>query len=179
MPKLITTGQGGMVITNNFNLYIKLLKIKNFGRKSDGNDFYSSIGYNFKFTDLQATLGMSQLKSINWRIKQKKKIFKYYYEFLSNNKKLKFFDFAKSETPWFIDIYLDNPKKLQKFLLKKNIFTRLVYPSLDTLTIFQNKKKNKIANYYCKRGLWLPSSLNLDRSEILYISKLIDIFLKS
>ena len=62
MPKIITTGQGGMIVTNNLNLYKKLLKIKNFGRQSDGNDFYSSIGYNFKFTDLQATLGISQLK---------------------------------------------------------------------------------------------------------------------
>ena len=87
-----------MIVTNNLNLYKKLLKIKNFGRQSDGNDFYSSIGYNFKFTDLQATLGISQLKSLNWRIKQKKTIFNYYHEFLSKNKKIKFFKFSKSET---------------------------------------------------------------------------------
>ncbi len=177
MPKIITTGQGGMIVTNNLNLYKKLLKIKNFGRQSDGNDFYSSIGYNFKFTDLQATLGISQLKSLNWRIKQKKMIFNYYHEFLSKNKKIKFFKFSKSETPWFVDIYLNNPKKLQNFLRKKNIFTRLVYPSLDTLPIFNNKKRNKNANYYCKRGLWLPSSLDLNRSKILFISKLINNFL--
>ncbi len=176
MPKIITTGQGGMVVTNNQKIYKKLLKLKNFGRITDGNDVYNSIGYNFKFTDLQATLGLSQLKSLKWRIKQKKTIFKYYFKFLSKNKNIKFFNFSKSETPWFIDIYVKKPKELQKFLNNKGIRTRLVYPSLDTLPIFNYKKRNKISNYYCSRGLWLPSSLNLNKSKILHISNLINNF---
>ena len=176
MPKIITTGQGGMVITNNFQIYKKLLKLKNFGRITDGNDVYNSIGYNFKFTDIQATLGLSQLKSLAWRIKQKKKIFKYYFKFLSKNKNIKLFNFSKSETPWFVDIYVNKPKELQKFLQKKGVKTRLVYPSLDTLPIFNYKGKNKVANYYCSRGLWLPSSLNLNKSKILHISNLINNF---
>ena len=71
-PKIFTTGQGGAVVTNNYKLYKEIIKLKNQGRvgKTDGGeDTYESIGYNFKFTNLQSALGLTQLKSINWRKK--------------------------------------------------------------------------------------------------------------
>jgi len=176
-PKIITTGQGGMITTNNLALYKKIKKIKNFGRISDGNDIYDSIGFNFKFTDLQAVLGISQISDLKKRIKKKREIFKYYWNFLSKNKYIKIFKYAKNETPWFIDIYIKNPKKLQNHLKLKKIQTRLVYPSLSTLKIFNVKGNFKNSNYYCSRGLWLPSSLKLKKTEIRKISKIIIDFL--
>ena len=85
--------------------------IKNFGRKTDGNDNYSSIGFNFKFTDLQAVLGISQMRDLDWRIKKKRQIFNIYWKYLSNNKNIKMIEFKNNETPWFIDIYVKNPNK--------------------------------------------------------------------
>ena len=75
MPKLITMGQGGSVITNNSKLAKKLRLFKNFGRKKDGEDIHNYLGYNFKITDLQSILATSQLHDIKKRIKIKKKIF--------------------------------------------------------------------------------------------------------
>ena len=71
MPKLITMGQGGAVITNNTKLARRLRLYKNFGRKKSGEDVHKYIGYNFKITDMQSMLGLEQLKTINWRIKKK------------------------------------------------------------------------------------------------------------
>ena len=176
MPKIITTGQGGMIVTNNFQIFEKLKKLKNFGRITDGNDLYDTTGYNFKFTDLQATLGISQLKSIKWKIKKKGDIFKYYFNNFFNNPNIEMFAFKKNETPWFTDIYVEDPKKLKDYLEKKNIITRLVYPSLDNLKIFKSKGNFRNSNYFCSRGLWLPSSLNLSKSKISYISKCINDF---
>ena len=176
MPKIITTGQGGMIVTNNFQIFEKLKKLKNFGRITDGNDLYDTTGYNFKFTDLQATLGISQLKSIKWKIKKKGDIFRYYFNNFFNNPNIEMFAFKKNETPWFTDIYVEDPKKLKDYLEKKNIITRLVYPSLDNLKIFKSKGNFRNSNYFCSRGLWLPSSLNLSKSKISYISKCINDF---
>jgi len=176
MPKIITTGQGGMIVTNNFQIFDKLKKLKNFGRITDGNDLYDTTGYNFKFTDLQATLGISQLKSIKWKIKKKGDIFRYYFNNFFNNPNIEMFAFKKNETPWFTDIYVEDPKKLKDYLEKKNIITRLVYPSLDNLKIFKSKGNFRNSNYFCSRGLWLPSSLNLSKSKISYISKCINDF---
>ncbi len=179
MPKLITTGQGGFVVTNNSKIFKKIKELKNFGRKTDGNDIYFSTGYNFKFTDLQSSLGLSQLNNLSYRVRQKKLIFKNYYNELKDIKEIKMFKFNKSETPWFIDIYLKNPNKLKNYLRKFNIITRNVYPPLNTLKIFNFKGSLKTSEYYCSRGLWLPSSVNLSIKDIKFITNKIKYFIKN
>jgi len=179
MPKLITTGQGGFVVTNDKKLAERINEIKNFGRRSDGNDIYFSTGYNFKFTDIQAALGLSQLKDIKYRIKKKKQIFKNYYDELSKISEIQMFTFKKNETPWFCDIYINNPKKLQEYLKSFNIMTRLVYPPLNSLKILKAKGDFKNSIYYCNRGIWLPSSINLSKKEIKFIISKIKNFIYS
>jgi len=86
-------------------------------------------------------------------------------------------EFKNNETPWFIDIYVKNPNKLKKFLKKNKISSRLVYPSLNNLKIFNKKEKFTNSNNFCSKGLWLPSSLNLTKSNIKFISqKIINFF---
>ena len=75
MPKLITMGQGGAIITNNNKLAKQLRLYKNFGRRKSGEDKHDYFGYNFKITDMQSMLAIGQLKSIKKRIKKKKEIF--------------------------------------------------------------------------------------------------------
>ena len=78
MPKLITMGQGGAIITNNKKLATKLRYYKNFGRKNSGEDIHNFFGYNFKITDIQSLLALEQLKDISRRIKIKKRIYDRY-----------------------------------------------------------------------------------------------------
>tara|TARA_Y100001970_G_scaffold285174_1_gene404181 strand:+ start:2153 stop:3244 length:1092 start_codon:yes stop_codon:yes gene_type:complete len=177
MPKLITTGQGGFVVTNNFKIFNKIKELKNFGRKTDGNDIYFSTGYNFKFTDLQSSLGLSQIRNISYRAKQKKMIFKNYYNELKKIKEIEMFKFNNNETPWFVDIYLKNPNKLKNYLKKFNIMSRNVYPPLNTLKIFNLKGSFETSEYYCRRGLWLPSSINLSKKDIKFITNKIKNFI--
>ena len=178
MPKLISMGQGGAVITNNSNLAQKLRLYKNFGRKKSGEDLHNYLGYNFKITDMQAILGLGQLDDIKKRIKKKKDIFKRYFKNLKINKKIKFFEIKESETPWSVDIYFKNIKKVKKLLENKNIYTRLVYPPLNSQKIYNNFKNLPVSEYYCKRGLWLPSSLDLKNQEIDHICKLLNEYIK-
>jgi perosamine synthetase len=179
MPKLITTGQGGFVVTSNKKFAAKINEIKNFGRRSDGNDIYFSTGYNFKFTDIQAALGLSQLKDIRQRIKKKRQIFKIYFNKLSKINGVSMFKFKDKETPWFCDIYIKNPKKLQKYLYSFNIVSRLVYPPLNSLNILKTKGDFKNSTYYCNRGIWLPSSISLNKKEIEFIISKIKNFMNN
>ena len=73
MPKLITMGQGGAIITNNNLLAKKLRLYKKFGRKKSGEDIHNYLGYNFKITDLQSLLALEQLKDVR-KIKKKKEL---------------------------------------------------------------------------------------------------------
>ena len=85
-PKIISTGQGGAIITNDDEVMSKLRRLKDFGRDSGGNDIHSSIGYNFKFTELQACLGIEQMKKLPYRVERKKEIYKFYVENLKDVK---------------------------------------------------------------------------------------------
>ncbi len=174
MPKLITMGQGGCVITNNNNLAKKLRLFKNFGRKIDGVDIHNHLGYNFKITDLQSVLGISQLQDIKKRINQKKKIYQRYFRNLKDNKKIKILKMKKNETPWSVDIYISNVNKIIKILKQKKILTRKVYPPLNSQKIYKKFKGLPISNSYCKNGLWLPSSLDIKKNQIDRVCKILN-----
>ena len=91
-PKIISTGQGGALITNNDDVASKLRKLKDFGRTGGGNDIHDVIGYNFKFTELQACIGIEQMKKLPSRLLRKKEIFKRYKTNLSNSKNVSLFE---------------------------------------------------------------------------------------
>ncbi|WP_440934854.1 DegT/DnrJ/EryC1/StrS family aminotransferase [Candidatus Pelagibacter sp.] len=174
MPKLITMGQGGAVVTNNSKLAKKLRYYKDFGRNKPGNDIHNYFGYNLKITDLQSVLALGQLKNINYRIKSKRKIYKLYFNLLKNNKKIKIFPPNENETNWSVDIYLDKSMNLHKKLKTKKIITRFVYPPINSQRIYINQKGLPVSNKFCKNGLWLPTSIDLTEREIKKICRVIN-----
>ena len=178
MPKIITMGQGGCVLTDSKQLEKKLSRFKDFGRDSSGNDIHKYTGYNFKITDMQSVLGNAQLINIKRKIQKKKKIFNLYFDNLKDNHDIKFYKFSDFETPWFVDVYVKNREKLIYHLRNHKIISRKVYPSISTQKIFKNKFKLKNCEKICKRGLWLPSSLNLKDKQILKITNIIKKFYK-
>lgn len=182
MPKIITTGQGGALVTDNEDLYQKILKIKDFGRAESGIDYHETLGYNFKFTDLQAVIGIEQMKKIDWRVKRKKEIYKTYRDLLKDVKGIESIETNLKDTaPWFIDILVDEGKrdKLISFLEEKGIGTRPFYPAIHTQPPyswvrgdFPNSKD------ISERGLWLPSAFFLSDEDIQYICQKIREFFK-
>lgn len=182
VPKIISTGQGGALVTNNKYLYEKIEKIKDFGRVKSGIDIHTNIGWNFKFTDLQAIVGIEQFKKLNKRIRRKKEM---YLRYCKNLKDIKEIEFIKTDitqtAPWFIDIYINQRDKLISFLDQKGIETRVIYPAINSQKIYEEKSaaKNYPVSYnYAKRGLWLPSSVFLNNEQIDYICNEIINFFK-
>ena len=84
--KHITTGEGGMLLTNNKNLFKKFNDYRNlcFGNKKNRFNHYD-IGWNYRYTNLQAAFGLGQLKKINWIVKRKMEIGRRYHAKLKNN----------------------------------------------------------------------------------------------
>jgi perosamine synthetase len=188
-PKIITTGQGGMIVTNDKKLYERCLSIKDFGRDTKAKKNmrkafqHTSIGYNFKFTEFQAAVGIAQLKKLKDRMKHKKNMFKIYRDSLSNVKNIDFVETnLKMITPWMIDILLKSEKQkncLIEFMKKRNIETRIFYPAIHNLIPYrQSDKKYPVSSDISKRGLWLPSSVSLKRNQIERICNEIKNFFK-
>lgn len=176
-PKIITTGQGGMLVTDNKELYEKFKMIKDFGRDIEKkhtmeNAFeHVAMGYNFKFTEFQAAIGIAQMKKLPSRIKHNKKMFQLYKDNLSNIKEVEFLEIdLKTSVPWFCDILLPNEKTRQKLVDDLNnagIGTRKFYPPIHKLPPYVNIKGDyENTEEISSRGLWLPSSSFLTNDDI-------------
>ena len=171
--KIITTGQGGVVLTDNSKIYKNAIKLKTFNRRKDKLDWHDGYGLNFKFTDLQAALGISQLQSLENRIKTKKKLLKNYQKIKNQN--IKIGEFKDNEVPWFFDLFgkrKSDIKKISSILNEKNIETRNLYPALSKQKYLNKVEKTdlSISENIFNKVLWLPSSVSLtanDQSRII------------
>lgn len=169
MPKIITTGQGGCLVTNHNGLYNKIKKLKDFGRESSGIDVHNVFGINSKFTEIQAIMGLNQMNDIGSRISTKRRMYDYYYEQLKNINGIKIKERRICETPWFVDIYVQNRLELIAFLMSHSIQTRCIYPELSKQKVNNNETSFSISSRVADTGLWLPSSLNLALEEIKFV----------
>lgn len=180
MPKIITTGQGGVLVTDSQELYQKILKVRDFGRTKTGVDYHESMGYNFKFTDLQAVIGIEQMKKLDWRLNRKKEMHKLYKNLLGQVNGIEFIDTNLEDTaPWFFDILVsqDKREKLISFLKERGIGTRVFYPAIHNQPVYSWVKGSfNNAEEISNRGLWLPSSSFLKDEDIGYICQTIKEF---
>jgi perosamine synthetase len=178
-PKIISTGQGGALITDDDVIASKLRRLKDFGRSGGGNDIHDSIGYNFKFTELQACIGIEQIKKLTVRVKRKKEIWTRYFANLIDTTSIKLFDHnLKYTTPWFIDAIADNRQALINHLKARGIGTRVMYPPINKQKAYQIKGDYFVSYEIGDKGIWLPSAVQLKNSDIDRICKEINKFYK-
>lgn len=178
-PKIISTGQGGALITNDANLAEKLRRLKDFGRATGGTDIHDSIGYNFKFTELQACVGLAQMRKLQDRVKRKKEIWRLYKTGLCNVPNLELFKHDLSLcTPWFIDCLVENRSELITHLNLAGIGTRVMYPPIHHQDAYKATGTFPISLIVGRKGLWLPSMVQLLDAHIDRVCREIKNFYK-
>ena len=178
-PKIISTGQGGAVITNNDKVAASLRKLKDFGRSAGGNDIHDQIGYNFKFTELQACIGIEQMKKLPDRVEHKKEILRTYHELLKDVKQVRFFDQDLEYTvPWFIDCIVEDREGLISHLKEHNIGSRVMYPPINKQKAYSYPGNYPVSNVVGSKGLWLPSYAQLSFKDIDFICDSVKSFYK-
>ncbi len=181
--KHITTGEGGILLTNNFKLYQKFKDLRNlcFGKKKNRFNHYD-IGWNYRYTNIQATLGLSQLKRVNRIIKKKFEIGNYYYRHLKNIKNIIIqpnkLSYCKN-IYWVFGIVIKKNSKISigkvlKKLSAQNIGTRPFFWPMHKQDIFKKKfnfKNLKLPNseFISKNGFYIPSGLGISLKELKYV----------
>ncbi len=183
--KIITTGQGGLVVTDNKSIFHKLKMFKDqgrFGPTTGGEDSYFSDGFNFKLTNLQSALGISQLKTLSRRKKKLLSIYKFYKNNLVQNKNFYLigFDEKIGEIPLWTDVFCKKRNELFNYLKKNNIYCRYFWHPLSAIRTFKcSFSELKYSKNLQKKLMWLPSSLDLTNNEQKKICSLINNFLKN
>lgn len=176
-PKIISTGQGGALITDDDGLAEKLRRLKDFGRSAGGNDVHDSIGYNFKFTELQACVGLAQMRQLPDRLIRKKEIWRRYQEGLAGVTGIQLFAHDLNLcTPWFIDCKVERRNELVAYLKAQGIGTRPMYPPIHLQKAYDLPGNHPVAEEIGAKGLWLPSMIQLSDAQINRICREISIF---
>ena len=166
-PKIISTGQGGALITDDDDIALKLRRLKDFGRDGGGSDIHASIGFNFKFTELQAVIGIEQMKKLPDRIKRKKEIFSKFKLGLNGLKDVQIFENDITFTaPWFIDVLVKKREDLMLHLKDNGIGTRVMYPPINKQKAYNIDGFHPVSENIGKEGLWLPSMVQLTNAQI-------------
>jgi perosamine synthetase len=189
-PKIITAGQGGVLVTDDSELYEKIRMIKDFGRDVDKkhnmkNAFdHVTMGYNFKFTEFQAAVGIAQMRKLPKRIEHKKRMFRIFKEELENIAEIEFIETDLNNViPWFNDILLPNQTirdGLIDHLQEVDIGSRMFYPPIHELNPYSHVNGDfRNTNEMSERGVWLPSSAFLTDDDIIRVCVEIKKFMKN
>ncbi len=159
VAKLIPTGQGGFIVTEQESLYRSLKKMRTHGVGDLMNCSFDGFGFNFRFTDLQASLGLSQLAKVDKKIESLKKIYYKYEAGLIDCKKIKLIPVKadKNEVPLYIEVLCQNRSDLLSFLQQRNIQSKAFYPNLNRAKYLNCDDKYLNADIFESSGLILPS----------------------
>ena len=179
--KIITTGEGGMITTNSKKLYDTCKLYRDQGKDTTVHNYYHPvIGYNYGFTNLQAAVGIGQLKQIKSLVKQKRAIAATYKKLLSGTPGISFqeeADYAESNW-WMFSILVDQAKfgcsrdQLITYLKTKNIETRPFFYPMHMLPPYKQGIKPTdypITKTIANQGMNLPTYASLTKTQVKYI----------
>lgn len=180
--KIITTGEGGMVVTNNKKLAEKIKILKEQGMDPKRRYWFIKVGYNYRMTNVQAALGLAQLEKINWHMRMRRKVAELYYNNLKPLSQLIELPIEKEwarHSFWMFSILLKNSVKISRdrfmqLLLMDGIETRPVFYPVTDMPPYKNiTEKFPIAKKIAARGINIPTHAGLTKQDIQYISKII------
>ena len=179
--KMITTGEGGMVTSNDETLHDRVVHFKGQGLAKHREYWHDVVGYNYRMTNVCAAIGLAQLEQVNNFIERKQEIAKRYKEAFQNSN----IEFHQSHpdvyhTYWMCSILVpdaDQRDKLREHLRLNGIETRPLFYPVHTMPMYSNKfQRLVVAEDLAWRGINLPSYPDLKEEQIKYISNLINTF---
>lgn len=190
--KHIATGEGGMITTNNEELYKKLLLLRTHGITRDtellhenhGGWYYEmqELGYNYRLCDMQAALGISQLKSAPEGLKRREEIAKRYEKELTNIAGLTLLPFKEGHAYHLYIIQTEKRLELYNFLKSKNVFPQVHYIPVHLMPYYKSlgwkSGDMPLAEKYYSGGLSIPMYPGLTDEEQGYVIETIKDFFK-
>lgn len=180
--KTITTGEGGMVVTNSKELFEKAKKLKNQGL-SERQYWHDEVGYNFRMTNICAAIGLAQLEHINQIVTDKIRIASAYRKAFENTV-IEFHGEAPNSfnSYWMCSVLIPESSQrdeLREYLAEAGIETRPLFYPVHEMPIYERYTKEKfpVAHNISYRGINLPSYPDLTNEEVNFIAtKVIQFF---
>jgi len=175
--KIVTCGEGGMVVTNDKKLAERVRWLKNFCIDNERRYYHKEMGFKYPMTNIQAAIGLAQLENVEKFIQDKRRIAKKYNSLLSEIPGITtpYEDKRVRNVYWMYGILIEGEfgksrDKVKKMLFKKGIDTRFFFTGMHKQPIFeQDGRKFSVTDNLEKKGMYIPSSSNLSDEQINYI----------
>jgi perosamine synthetase len=176
--KTITTGEGGMLLTNNVEVISESNIYKHDGRKERGVDVIDKRGFNYRLTELQAAVGVAQLGKSDRFVKRKKENLQLYNSFLKEVKQVKVFEFTSEGeiVPHRNIILVPKAADLIEHLVENGVGARTLFKPMHSQPCYNRTDEFPITDKLYKTGVCLPSAPSLTNNDIEYICQLIKQF---
>jgi perosamine synthetase len=184
--KTLTTGEGGMLVTDREDIYRRALFLRDHGRNPGDHSFWNTeVAYKYKMSSMQAALGLAQLERIDELMARKREIFGWYGEELSGIAGLTLNPepATTKNSYWMVTVVWDKDKKIDRDRLinamnENNIDCRPFFYPLSSLPAYQHldgalqaRARNAVSYSISPRGLNLPSALSLTRDQARYVCR--------
>lgn len=182
--KTLTTGEGGMLVTNREDIYHRCLFLRDHGRQPGDKMFRNTeVAYKYKMSSMQAALGLAQIERIEELVQRKREIFNWYRDELIHvpGLNLNYEPRETKNTYWMVTIVLDEKLGLTKEVLmdrlaELNIDSRPFFHPLSSLPAYEHSEQarqasqtNVVSYKVSPYGLNLPSGFNLDKQKVKYV----------
>jgi dTDP-4-amino-4,6-dideoxygalactose transaminase len=165
MAKIISTGQGGFIATEDVHVRDLLVAIRTHGVSDVLRAQWRLPGSNFRFTDILASVGRVQLMQLPARVGRLRDIHNRYRAGLMGSS-VRLIDCQPSEVGPYVEILSEDRLGLMRFLERQDIETRAFYPSLSSAPYFSTEETYPNSERFAEMGLWLPSGPSLTDEEI-------------
>ena len=177
----MTTGEGGMLVTDNEEIYRRCLKLRDHGRAEGKKMFWNDeVAYKYKMSSMQSALGLAQLERIDELVYKKQQIFNWYKQELKDVDGIRLNKTKKYTTSnyWMVTIVLDANKyhitkeQLMQEFKQYNIDTRPIFYPLSKLPAYEMLKStvhNEISEKISETGINLPSDINITKNQVMFV----------
>lgn len=183
--KIVTTGEGGMILVNNEELYQKMVLFRDHGMSREKRYWYSHVGFNYRLTNIQAAIGCAQLEKIEETLEAKQKIKELYNLYLGKDSRIILppENFWSKNVFWMYTIIFDEEKiridrdELIQLLYKNSIESRPIFYPIHTMPPYYTSKPYPVAELFSRNGISLPSYPGLCKESMERICMIIQKFL--
>src|SRR3989344_4563174 len=179
--KIITCGQGGIIVTNDIRYYETIRRLRDFGRLSNKEFLHQVEGYNLKFSDLAAAVALAQFRKLELRkallIHQRD----LYCSLLGDLAQFQFPPYLLGEVPLWVDVFVHRRKELVEYLKQQQIYTRECWPAIHQnppYASFGNDTTFPNATRFASDCLWIPNGLAITDEDIRIVCEKIRDFYK-
>ena len=178
--KVITTGEGGMCLTDDKEINEKMRILRDHGMSQERRYWHEAIGYNYRMTSLQAALGLAQVKKIDRFINRKREIASIYQDLLGDVIDLQRNQPNGKSVFWLFSILIEKRDRLLDYLTTKGIEGRRFFYPVHFMPPYVKFSDGpyKVSERLAERGLNLPSFTSIKMKDIEYISRKVLEFLK-